>query len=425
MKTLMSSFWIILPLSNESSWSNKSPLPTAYCFLSQDDELEDFAGSFLGSSSDSDDRQSVQSVEDLEDEGGSIIEEATLNHGPDTSLAFLENPSQPPPSLRMISLHAAIRKFTLILPVPGDSTQFSLELSNLNFSGDTYLYLFSSEIKCLRRLAVLKDEIFPAKHPGVFACHSSSGSLTICSATLRFGDHPLLAVQHLVKATPWMLTLRISRSSLYSMTSPKVEVAMDGCLHNLRLCPDMAALKAVKSCSLALQATVDAIAGLNAGKSAPKSTPKSIPESWCVKVQLWNTLVDFKTLCPSPLRSLQLILPELRFKGGDGDGFFFSPPVPQWHVVPVQGEGEPDFYLYDSESGVEVEADSKYSKSFEGTWEELGTQVAKFRCDKMVREQELQRQLQEEEMITSTLAQLVAQQAELLAKLDQAIPQPT
>lgn len=111
----------------------------------------------------------------------------------------------------------------------------------------------------------------------------------------------------------------------------------------------MAALKALESCS-ALQATVDA-----AGLSAPKSVPKSAnTESWCVKVQLWNTLVDFKSLCPAPLRSLQLIVPELRFKGSDGDGFRFSPPVPQWHVVPVPAEGEPDFYLYDGESGVEA-----------------------------------------------------------------------
>ena len=212
-----------------------------------DDQFEDFAGSFLGSSgSESDDRQSV---EDLEDEP-MVVEEVPSSHQPDSSLSFLENPSQPPMGLRMVSLHAAISKLTVVLPVPGDSTEFSFEVGNLNFSGDTYLYLFLSEIKCLRRLAVLKDG--DLHHPGAFSSHASSGALTICSAAVSFGEDQLLSVQHLPKATPWMLTLKVSTTQLLkqpTMASPKVELTLDGCLHGLRLMPSMTAVKAWETCS--------------------------------------------------------------------------------------------------------------------------------------------------------------------------------
>ena len=289
---------------------------------------------------------------DLEDEP---VENEAASHGPDTSLSFLENPSQPPMGLRMLSLHAAINKLTLVLPVPGDATQFRLEVGHGNFSGDTYLYLFSSEVKCLRRLAVLKDEATEPPASGVLSCHSSSGSLTICSASLTFGD-PLLSVQHLPKATPWMLTLKISSSRLLKDPQMKsLKLTVDGCLHGLRLCPKLGALKAWESCSLALQAMVDAI------PKSPKTaaTPVAVEaSSWLlVELQIWNTLMDFKHLVPSPLKSLQLVLPELRFKVADGF-LGFCPLVPQWHVVPVPADmAEPDFYLYDcccQPPGIEV-----------------------------------------------------------------------
>ena len=330
-----------------------------------DDQFEDFAGSFLGSSgSESDDRQSV---EDLEDEP-MVVEEVPSSHQPDSFLSFLENPSQPPMGLRMVSLHAAISKLAVVLPVPGDSTEFSFEVGNLNFSGDTYLYLFLSEIKCLRRLAVLKDG--DLHHPGAFSSHASSGALTICSAAVSFGEDQLLSVQHLPKATPWMLTLKVSTTQLLkqpTMASPKVELTLDGCLHGLRLMPSMTAVKAWETCSLALQAILNAISTFGTSGSGPKSaasvevSPKSADSAasaWCVaNFQLWNTLVDLKHISPAPLRSLQLVLPQLAFKATDGL-LGFTPPVPQWHVLPPAAEGpEPDFYLYDcycQPPGVEV-----------------------------------------------------------------------
>jgi len=47
----------------------------------------------------------------------------------------------------------------------------------------------------------------------------------------------------------------------------------------------------------------------------------------------------------------------------------------------------------------------------------LGTEVAQFRHEKLLREQELQRQLYEEEMITQALTQLVTEQGEIIAQL--------
>ena len=67
--------------------------------------------------------------------------------------------------------------------------------------------------------------------------------------------------------------------------------------------------------------------------------------------------MDLKHISPAPLRSLQLVLPQLAFKATDGL-LGFTPPVPQWHVLPPAAEGpEPDFYLYDcccQPPGVEV-----------------------------------------------------------------------
>ena len=329
-------------------------------------------------SSSSSDAQSVGS--DLEDYILDVesIEMTSLGH--DTSLAFLENPSQPPMALRMISLHVAITKIDVVLPVPGDTTGFSLELCNLNFSGDTYLHLFRSEVKCLRRLAVLKDLTIPE-----VSGHASSGSLTLCSIALRYSNDHLLDVQHLPKVTPWMLTLRISYQPVMpvipmkQLRSDKMELVIDGCLHGLRLYPDIPASKALETSSLALQTIVDAI---RPGKDdtpfvekPSKSEMESDGVSWCtVNFHLWNTILDLKKLIPAPLTTLQLVLPELHFKATDGF-LGFSPPVPQWHVLPTPcTTGEPDFYVYDMAGGVEPEADSKYTKSFEGTWEVLVTE---------------------------------------------------
>lgn len=305
----------------------------------------------------------------------------------------------------------------------------------------------------------------------------------------------------------------------------------------------MTAVKAWETCSLALQAILNAISTFGTSGNGPKSaasaevSPKSADSAasaWCVaNFQLWNTLVDLKHLSPAPLRSLQLVLPQLAFKATDGL-LGFTPPVPQWHVLPPAAEGpEPDFYLYDcccQPPGVEVEADSKYAKSFDGTWEvlvterewreaprggrsaqrlllapgemlelsrsklnvlegaqrledlaerqhlescrriekdaaellpqvrekmedlpsleaqlealrvelreldekrreeelrlkafekEMGLEVAQFRSEKMLRASQLSRQLSEEEMITSSLTQLVQQQAEVLKNLEE------
>eukprot|EP00434_Breviolum_minutum_P003431 symbB.v1.2.003019.t1/scaffold113.1/size324549/17 len=482
-------------------------------------------------SSSSSDAQSVGS--DLEDYILDVesIEMTSLAH--DTSLAFLENPSQPPMALRMISLHAAITKIDVVLPVPGDTTGFSLELCNLNFSGDTYLHLFRSEMKCLQRLSVLKDLTIPE-----VSGHASSGSLTLCSIALRYCNDHLLDVQHLPKVTPWMLTLRISYQPVVpvipikQLRSDKMEVVIDGCLHGLRLYPEMPALKAWETSSLALQTILDAIRPNKDETPLPEKPSKSEMVSdgvsWCtVNFHLWNTILDLKKLIPAPLTTLQLVLPELHFKATDGL-LGFSPPVPQWHVFPTPcATAEPDFYLYDMAGGVEPEADSKYAKSFEGTWEvlvterkwfpstirkqvqrlllpatemlefsrsklkvmesaqrledlaerehvescctiekeaaellpkvkermdsketldaelevlrvelrevdqkrreeelelkslekDLGTEVAQFRHEKLLREQKLQRQLYEEEMITQALTRLVTEQAEIIAQL--------
>lgn len=329
-------------------------------------------------SSSSSDAQSVGS--DLEDYILDVesIEMTSLAH--DTSLAFLENPSQPPMALRMISLHAAITKADVVLPVPGDTTGFSLELCNLNFSGDTYLHLFRSEMKCLQRLSVLKDLTIPA-----VSGHASSGSLTLCSIALRYCHDHLLDVQHLPKVTPWMLTLRISYQPVVpvipikQLRSDKMELVIDGCLHGLRLYPEMPALKAWETSSLALQTILDAIRPNRDETPLPEKPSKSEMVSdgvsWCtVNFHLWNTILDLKKLIPAPLTTLQLVLPELHFKATDGF-LGFSPPVPQWHVFPTPcATAEPDFYLYDMAGGVEPEADSKYAKSFEGTWEVLVTE---------------------------------------------------
>ncbi len=50
-------------------------------------------------------------------------------------------------------------------------------------------------------------------------------------------------------------------------------------------------------------------------------------------------------------------------------------------------------------------------------FQDMGTEVAQFRHEKLLREQELQRQLYEEEMITQALTQLVTEQAEIIAQL--------
>lgn len=329
-------------------------------------------------SSSSSDAQSVGS--DLEDYILDVesIEMTSLAH--DTSLAFLENPSQPPMALRMISLHAAITKIDVVLPVPGDTTGFSLELCNLNFSGDTYLHLFRSEMKCLQRLSVLKDLIIPE-----VSGHASSGSLTLCSIALRYCNDHLLDVQHLPKVTPWMLTLRIFYQPVVpvipikKLRSDKMELVIDGCLHGLRLYPEMPAVKAWETSSLALQTILDAIRPNRDETPLPEKPSKSEMVSdgvsWCtVNFHLWNTILDLKKLIPAPLTTLQLVLPELHFKATDGL-LGFSPPVPQWHVFPTPcATAEPDFYLYDMAGGVEPEADSKYAKSFEGTWEVLVTE---------------------------------------------------
>ena len=55
----------------------------------------------------------------------------------------------------------------------------------------------------------------------------------------------------------------------------------------------------------------------------------------------------------------------------------------------------------------------------EASPQEMGLEVAQFRSEKMLRASQLSRQLSEEEMITSSLTQLVQQQAEVLKNLEE------
>ena len=482
------------------------------------DELHDIAENFLASS-DSDDRQSVDYEEEFMES-----EVVDTSHARDVSSAFIDSQSQPPLGLRMLCAHVSLSKVNLVLPPSEKESKpemFNLEVAGLNISGDTLLHLMPSEIKCLRRLGVLQGlEMNPSNSE-----QGSNGCLTLCSATVLFGKQQLLGVERLPKVSPWMLTLRLSSTSIARPL--RHEVVVEGCVHGLLLSPDIDAVKLLQVRCASLLESFQACSD-----TSEKTKTKREAAVWMAKVQVQHTTIDLTLVSPAPLRPLRLSLPELQLlRSQELRLSRFSSPVPQWHVLPTSNETrEPDFNVYDCLCfrSVEPEADSKSFESWESLvterqwrrsacegrseglerlllpahemlalsrsklealesahrWEELAErqhadsclsiqkdtqqrlpvvqemlnagniidleeqlealrvdlrgldaqrrqeeqrlktfekevaiEVADFRRQKLLREQELQKQLQEEEMITAALNKLIAEQGDIIAKL--------
>ena len=243
--------------------------------------------------------------------------ESDEDHSEEPELELTQHEARPPSGLRRLSLQVSLTKLTLELP---SVKNFLLELNGLSASGDTLMPLSASEGKCLEGLGV------PVAHVDSSA-HSSNGSITVCTAVLRWGEEELLSVEPLPDVASWMMTLRLSVARLPRSTN--FDFSLHACTHGLRLCPDLAALRDLEGCSKAFLPETT-------GSSSPPSLPS-------LDITLRHTVLDLGRLTPPCLKP-KIVLPELRLMHGDPQ----TPPVPPWHVLPSPGNGpEPDLAIYE------------------------------------------------------------------------------
>ena len=337
---------------------------------------------------DADDAEDAEEAEDededaeiaLDQDGAAHSSEQGIGEGCSSHLAMGKWRL---PNLRVLNLHVAFNKISVILPADTkECKEVILEMLNLNLTLEGLMQLPVPERLCLKKLGVLKcseaHEIVEA--PGM----SGSCAVTLCSFELFLVQEDRHSLVRLCPQALWAASLR-----LVGEKAP-VSLNAEACVHGLELCPYPAALESLGCVLTIFQEASEALESVfmpDYSDALPKSECTDMD---CLSLSsqavlhldlvLRDVVVDLSLMAPVPLRPLRLVLPRVEARvvgslpspGSHPDQPIRSchlhpPHPPPWHVSSLAkgAKADPDWHVYGCLCGRCDEAESRSISSWE------------------------------------------------------------